>query len=1556
MSALTARATKALKQALKDKDWPAVEKHANAVLDFESANYQARVFLALAQFNLDRPDEAEESYKKAIELSPSQPLARQGLASFYEKRQRWSDYSRELQGLMQLFAESQDSLKYAESLEKLLDVRRKHGSKEELIETLHYFLPTSPSHPLLRSLPPYDPTAPTATTFPTVQRYSSSPLPVLLELLSLISAIETSALDAEIKKRRQRLGGPALTAEETTRQVQAEYLPQSQLPGLWRQVLDDPDAGNDEPLRRDVERRLLAHLRTTLQALPSPFDAPTVDLSAKVKVKSEQELEKERAAKDYYRREVEGLARGMAVIGVPEPAAWEVEIEWTDAFADSDRVEEWPKERWDLLRRQADLFPDSSLARLAVATMQRLAAAAASSVPPAEGEEERPEPPAAPTDDEMAELVEGALANSPRSLVTHLLAAAFFRQQKEWDALLQVAEAGLTVLKKLEGEIGQDLSRSRRSLDTHLALALVYHEPPSHHLRALRILENLLATSPPPPSIPSLPPRPHPDPALLIAKAHVLQSAEGKQAAALKVWDQVLALPAGLLPPDALTQAKSERAWALHLAGSSKEAVSQLEEVVGALEERKTRRDKEREEKERWRSKRALEKPEGVEEGEQLEEVEERAKAWWRLGECRWKLSELSSEQVQQAYDAYISSLRALSTFAPAFTSLGIYYRSLATPDWERSSKCFQKAFELDPSQEVAARFLAEEFADLGEWSLVEVIARRVVDGNKGRAGMGGKAAARLAWAWKAIGASELNSKKYAQAITAFQSALRGAPEDVSTWVKLGVAYRHSGKHVAALKVFVKALALDPHSWFAKYSVADVQREIGLLDPAIRTFREILVERPDELGVRVVLAETALSKGVGEQRGGFMVRAEESLVEALREATSIVEKGTATRVAWKVVADALSGLSKIPQPALEDEAVELMSRLLDHLASQDVDSKIGAVSAVTVDQLQGVAGGATPSQLAIALSVLASKMRVLLETQNEAATGSAWYDLGIAISNFRSRLSSFTAWPVSPEQTLQQAIRCLKYALHKEPLNATFWNALGVLSFDLSPRLAQHCFIRAVEHNSRSAIPWTNLGLFYLVHGDEDLANQSFLKAQVLDPEWAAAWVGQATLADLAGHAVEASVLLEHAFSLGGETPEADIAFAGRAFEKHRASVPSSSTWEATPTAVPPPAASETLAAPLFALTRYLAQRPEDHSALHLNALVLEQIGDLASACESLEKAASILEELYEVDESPAVEGQYVIAQTNLGRVRLAAENYEGALEAFEAALSLLNLDAPEVPGGLTKEQSVILLTECKLGSSIAHVWLDDAGSAKQVLESGLEDLEGHQIGVYANHLDSALARVHWAEGDEDRALSALLDSPNMPQGKQTPLFHRRLFYAYAIATNDRALLQTASVFDWNPAVKYDPEISRLSTLRYLNQGDTHGALSTVSRTLHAMPWAPAARSRIAHLLCVLDPLDPVNTDDALSPLLPNIETAGRLVRDRSPFIEDAMLRSRRARTRGVVELQRAAETEDAEQVRAHDAQALRSFERAVWIAPWEELARKKFETARVKLQDNETD
>lgn len=101
------------------------------------------------------------------------------------------------------------------------------------------------------------------------------------------------------------------------------------------------------------------------------------------------------------------------------------------------------------------------------------------------------------------------------------------------------------------------------------------------------------------------------------------------------------------------------------------------------------------------------------------------------------------------------------SEFAPAFTSLGIYYLEHATPpDPIRASKCFQKAFELDPRETVAARRLAEGFANDREWDLVEVVAQRTIDGEGGlNAGMNKselEATSRYlptnSWAWKALG------------------------------------------------------------------------------------------------------------------------------------------------------------------------------------------------------------------------------------------------------------------------------------------------------------------------------------------------------------------------------------------------------------------------------------------------------------------------------------------------------------------------------------------------------------------------------------------------------------------------------------------------------------------------------------------------------------------------------------------------------------------------------------------------------------------------------------
>ena len=212
-------------------------------------------------------------------------------------------------------------------------------------------LPSSPSIALLSKLPPPNPTSPTASTVHAIQLALQSNLPTLLEVVSLVEAEESNLIETEIKKRRQRLGGQTLSAVETRKLVEGEYLARSQLVGLYQAVLDDPDASEKEELRREVEHKLLVHLRTLLAALPSSLDPPTLNLAAVSKRK--EVLQSEESEKARVRTEVENLAKGLVVIRSREEGAWHVVLEWTDRYA------EWERIDWRELATFVELFPES---------------------------------------------------------------------------------------------------------------------------------------------------------------------------------------------------------------------------------------------------------------------------------------------------------------------------------------------------------------------------------------------------------------------------------------------------------------------------------------------------------------------------------------------------------------------------------------------------------------------------------------------------------------------------------------------------------------------------------------------------------------------------------------------------------------------------------------------------------------------------------------------------------------------------------------------------------------------------------------------------------------------------------------------------------------------------------------------------------------------------------------------------------------------------------------------------------------------------------------------
>lgn len=285
------------------------------------------------------------------------------------------------------------------------------------------------------------------------------------------------------------------------------------------------------------------------------------------------------------------------------------------------------------------------------------------------------------------------------------------------------ARRGLKKLDEIEACSGQSLSKTRTGFQVVLLTSLVHIFPPKHHVQAVSLIDQVLMRSP------------H-NIKTLTAKGFVLQ-ARKQWAEAKEAFDQVVALSDG--SSDAL-RAQEESAWCEGLMGGGRTAIDRLKEVYKRLE--------------------ALE----------INNEMELARCLWRIGQTYWNLDggtqlllwEINSldcpgEDRQHAFVNFIDALKKDPGYSAAFTSLGLHYADFASPpDPIRASKCFQKAFELDPRETVAAERLANGFAEEQEWELVEVIARRTIEGEGGldagvKSAKEGDAPTNV-WAWKALG------------------------------------------------------------------------------------------------------------------------------------------------------------------------------------------------------------------------------------------------------------------------------------------------------------------------------------------------------------------------------------------------------------------------------------------------------------------------------------------------------------------------------------------------------------------------------------------------------------------------------------------------------------------------------------------------------------------------------------------------------------------------------------------------------------------------------------
>ncbi|KAG5653623.1 hypothetical protein H0H81_011849 [Sphagnurus paluster] len=1322
---------KAARDALSVKDYVNASSAATQVLEYEPENYNANVFLALSLLELGQYEKSE-----------------QGLSKFYERRQEWEKYADSLNHLMHLYSNLNDAVKCAESWQKLVDLRLQRGTRLQLVEALSFLLPQSSIYQAISTLPPPDPSNPTATTTLTTQIALHNSLAHLEEIVRLLEIHEQDTLNKEVEKRRMRLGaaGPEILRKEVGRDIWGN----SKLPKLYDEILNHPSTSDD--LRRETDAKLLRHKERYLQTIPDTPES-TAD---KLKVLAE----------------LDELVKGVVILGIPDEFAWVIYLESKDC----ETVAGYDHR---IVRQFIELFPDSQTSSLLKGYFNYMKIQV--------GDEDNDD-----DDDEQGQgqdpfdMILNACAEQPNSLIANRVLAELYVTELDYENAIKVAETGLGILSRIEKNTGRKLSSVGIGYKVLLSISLVHLFPPKHHMRASSLIEEVLSHSPD-------------NTVCLMGQAYIAQAA-GKWSEASKLFSRVEVLLADDLV-DGL-RAKEENAWCLCQLGDLENGITILQIIADILKDLEDR-------------------------------GEDHARCLWRIGKAYWTIGDSKRED---AYRLFIASLKANSSYAPAFTSLGIYYAEYATPlDPNRASKCFQKAFELDPREAEAAKRLAEGFAEDREWDLVDVVARRTIEGEGGMdGGMGGSTSARYlptnSWAWKAVGVVELHRRNYPASIQALQIALRADPEDERSWVRLGEGYSKAGRHVAAIKALERARELNSHDWICSYLIGDVKHQIGNFADAIDTFESILGDQPSEVGVLVSLGQAYLDQGRLESSEGFQNRAEQSFAASISVGLRTINASPGFRgVAWKTVGDAIYALSAQPVYATEDALRKVLADVIGLLPSvNDQLSEIVPPPTLPSDHpLNGL------QVLEIALAVYSYRIS-LASSEILTRSGSAWFDLGIALHLWAVKSSANDTLKAQPK-----VIYCLTHALREDPGNNIYWMGLGDAYFLSNAKSAQHAYIKALEIDSKNVSTWTNLGLLYLYHDDIELANEVLYRSQTLDPDYALAWIGQALVATANGHHAEATAMFEHVVGLSSNVPEGDLEFASRCFHRHRWS-----PYDAKKSV-------EMLIPAFFSLERYCGRRPDDATGLHLFALVCESLGHLETAANLLERTIAILEAAYELSEDPVVERQFTIANTNIARVRLALRDFEGAVQGFESALGLLE-DVPE---------NKVLRAQALFGSGLASFMHGDLEGALANFEAALECAAEDQ--ALKGHVTVLLAQTMWAiQTDEFRESSKaqLLECISADPENLTAI---NTLAGMGVLTDDESLIDAALsellALPVEQRHELDPgrNIDYLLTQYHLAQQDTNKAVAVAQGAVFAEPSRSDARISLATLLIQEDKVDP---------------------------------------------------------------------------------------------------
>ncbi|KAG1145173.1 hypothetical protein G6F37_001194 [Rhizopus arrhizus] len=782
---------------------------------------------------------------------------------------------------------------------------------------------------------------------------------------------------------------------------------------------------------------------------------------------------------------------------------------------------------------------------------------------------------------------------------------------------------------------------------------------------------------------------------------------------------------------------------------------------------------------------------------------------YYRLGRVYWAMEDANS-----SFKYFMQAVKLDPYFSYGFTYLGHYYRKIKS-DHGRAKKCYQKAYVLNPLDTDAALYLSNYHIADGEQEEAEAIFRQVSE-----------ASPKTGWAWRRLGYLNLNDKSYNESISCFQKALRADTSDVSCWEGLAEAYSRAGRFVAALKAFGRAIHLNPSSIHANNERACVQQKIGSLDEAITGFKLTLTlaekqGKSNYIPALSGLAETYLEHAKEDFRLGFFGRAADGCSRVIETCLIGLRQDISVVMLWKLVGDACCFFRQIPSYIhlyAYESIQQVMQLAVDpHSAlkfEQDTTSHwVGEFLA-----LEDIQDLELPHKAALdvimSCASFAYKQAIVVCKNHAAISPAFWHDL--------SMVYYYLSLNGNDESAV--AIQCVKTALTMEPAQYTYWNTLGVIAMTVTdmPKLAQHAFLKAMEYNNRSAIPWTNYGFLCLSLKDYELANQAFDMSHSLDPEWISAWVGQAYVTSLWGN--DAAAIFEHAFeSSSGSALDASYGYAETTYQRLSTN-------------------STNLITPIFALEKLTEQRLYDALSLNLLGLLLERLGQYHRAAQSFASAILAVETQQEQNIITPDEAQTRLDKihANLSRCLVATGDFQGGIASYE------------------NHQGHTIYSQ--LNAGIAHYFLDQLPESLALFESALNETQ--EDITLRQDVIVLLAKVLWALGGEEQrsvAKEQLFSSIS-----ENPTYLPAIFSlcVMGILEDDETLtlaaLQELSKIPADIAFAVDKNQSTawLFSKVYEIQGDSIHSNRSLVKYVHQTPWLAKSWSHLSKQLITSEQVD----------------------------------------------------------------------------------------------------